>query len=58
MYIICIRRGSETKEQIELRLKNAAIEMKQAEEAKLFGKILTNEDFEETSKAFFRFIII
>ena len=47
-------RGTETKEQIELRLQNAANEIAQAEDSKIFGKILINNDFEETSKAFFR----
>jgi guanylate kinase len=49
-----VERGTETTEQIELRLRNAELEIKRAEDSKLFGKVLVNEDFEETSKAFFR----
>ena len=53
--LIINNRGTETKEQIELRLRNAELEIKRAEDSKLFGKILVNEEFDETSKAFFRY---
>lgn len=50
-----IERGTETTEDMELRLSNAVGEVATAEtELGLFDRILVNNDFEETSRAFFR----
>ena len=50
-----IERGTETPDDMELRLSNAVGEVATAEtELGLFDRILVNNDFEETSRAFFR----
>jgi guanylate kinase len=48
-------RGSETAEQIDLRLKNAMDEMTQSSEPNLFDKIIVNDDIKLATNALFRF---
>lgn len=47
-------RGTETQEDIQLRVKNAEKELVLAEEDGLFDTVLVNDDFELTANAFFR----
>lgn len=47
-------RGTETQEDIDLRVKNAEKELVLAEEEGLFDTVLVNDDFELTANAFFR----
>ena len=47
--------GTETMEQINLRVQNALTELKVLEEEKgLFDKVIVNDDFNEAVKAFYR----
>jgi hypothetical protein len=49
-----LERGTETEEQINLRVKNAEAELQSANDPSLFDKVLVNDDFNDTVNAFFR----
>lgn len=48
-------RGTETVEEVNLRIKNAEIEMNRAQVCKFFGRYLVNDDIYRASDAFYRF---
>ena len=49
-----VKRGSESPEDIELRLHNAAIEIEEAKRCDFFDSFITNSDFEKASQKLFR----
>lgn len=49
-----LERGTETEEQINLRVKNAEAELQSANDTTLFDKVLVNDDFNDTVNSFFR----
>lgn len=46
-------RGTESDEEMALRLRNAAVEVQASKEAGLFDKVIVNDDFEAASRALF-----
>ncbi len=53
---ICLIRGTETQQEIDVRLANAEKEIMESQEKGLFDAIIINDNFESASKAFFRLI--
>jgi guanylate kinase len=49
-------RGTETQQEIDVRLANAEKEIMESQEKGLFDAIIINDNFESASKAFFRLI--
>lgn len=49
-----LTRATESPEQVELRLKNAYIELEESTEEGLFDKIIVNDNFNEAVNALFR----
>lgn len=54
--VIDYSRGTETEEEINLRLHNALIEVSQADEKGLFDAIIVNDDIEKATHLFFRLV--
>lgn len=51
-----VKRGTESSEQIELRLKNAYVELEQCEKENIFDKVIVNDDLELARNAMFRIV--
>ena len=49
-----VSRGTETEEQVNLRLANAEIELLSSKVEGLFDKVLVNDNYDDTVNAFFR----
>lgn len=55
-YTTMVHRGTETESEVDLRLKNAEIEVLASAEVGLFDSVIVNDDFEAASRAFFRLV--